>query len=77
MPGGAVQRTANDGLSDLAGPAHVARAAHGGVLEREAPMPGGVKRGERGIKAALLVKARGTTVLGEVKAVGANRVGGE
>ena len=46
-------------------------------MEREARIRGGVKRVERGIKAALLVKSRGATVLGEVKPVGAQRVGGE
>ena len=76
MPRCAVQRYAKDGLGWLAGLAHVARAAHG-CVEREARIRGGVKRGERGVEAALLVKARGAAVCGEGKVVGAHRVGGE
>ena len=46
-------------------------------MEREARIRGGVKRVERGIKAALRIKTRDATGLGEVKPVGAQRVGGE
>ena len=46
-------------------------------VEREARVRGGVKRGERGVEAALLVKALGAAVRGEGKVVFAQRVGGE
>ena len=36
-----------------------------------------MQRGEGGIEAALLVKARGAAVRGEVKVLGAQRVGGK
>ena len=76
MPRCTVQRMAKDiGQTRCAVLAYVARA--GSCIEREARICGGVKRVERGIKAALLVKSRGATVLGEVKPVGAQRVGGE
>ena len=76
MPCCTVQRIAKDiGQSRCAVLAYVARA--GSCMEREARIRGGVKRGERGIKAALLVKARGAAVRGEVKVLGAQRVGGK
>ena len=75
MPRGAVQRHATDRLGSFAGSAHIARA-HSSV-EREARTRGGMQRGEGGVEAALLVKARGAAVRGEVKAIGAQRVGGK
>jgi hypothetical protein len=52
-----VQRIAKDiGQTRCAVLAYVARA--GSCIEREARIRGGVKRVERGIKAALLVKSR-------------------
>ena len=76
MPRCAVQRKAKEGLSWLAGRAHVARAAHG-CGKREARIRGGVKRVKRGVEAALLVKALGATVRGEGKVFDAHRVGSE
>ena len=75
MPRRAVQRHAADRLGCFAGSAHIARA-HSPV-EREARTCGGMQRGEGGVEAALLVKARGAAVRGEVKVVGAQRVGGK
>ena len=75
MPRGAVQRNATDRLCCFAGCAHIARP-HSSV-KREARTLGGMQRGEGGIEAALLVKARGAAVRGEVKVVGAQRVGGK
>ena len=75
MPRGAVQRNATDRLGCFAGSAHIARA-HSSV-EREARACGGMQCGKGGVEAALLVKARGTTMCGEVKVVRAQRVGGK
>ena len=75
MPRGAVQRHAADRLGCFTGYAHIA-GAHSSV-EREARTRGGMQRGKGGVEAALLVKARGATMRGEVKVVGAQRVGGK
>ena len=75
MPRGAVQRHATDRLGCFAGCAHIARA-HSSV-EREARTRGRMQRGECGVEAALLVEARGAAMRGEVKVVGAQRVGGK
>ena len=75
MPRGAVQCHATDRLGCFAGFAHIARP-HSSI-EREARARGGMQRGKGGIEAALLAKARGAAVRGEVKVVGAQRVGGK
>jgi len=75
VPRGAVQRHAADRLGSFAGSAHIARA-HSSV-EREARTRGGMQCGEGGVEAALLIEARGAAMRGEVKAIGAQRVGGK